>query len=277
MTEREARGIRYLTFESFDEADGVSALVTTRHGGESTRHYATLNLGRSSGDDANVVARNRARVASLVESPVERLTFGSQVHGARVAVVGPADAGRTFEETDALITNAPGVPLVILTADCAAVFVFDPVRHAAGIAHAGWRGTVAGIAGATVTAMRDAFGSDPADLIAAVGPSIGPCCYEVGSDVIDTVQASLATHVDDVLADPDMASAGSFRGSVNEGRKHFDLWRANEHVLLDAGVRPERVEIAGLCTACHTDLFYSHRAEKGLTGRFGGMIVLPRR
>ncbi len=274
MIERDDNSTRYLTFESFDGLDGVAAVVTTRHGGESTGPYATMNLGRRGDDDPAVVVRNRARVATLAGAPAERLTFARQVHGARVAVVGAGDAGRAFDDTDALVTHVAGIPLVILTADCAAIFLHDPVRHAVGIAHAGWRGTVARIAAHTVDAMRSAFGTDPPDLVAGIGPSIGPCCYEVGQEVVDAVHESLADHAADVLVEPDMASAGSFRSSVNEDRKHFDLWIANERILIDTGVPPERIEIAGLCTACRTDLFYSHRAEHGRTGRFGGLIML---
>jgi YfiH family protein len=168
------------------------------------------------------------------------------------------------------VTNASLVPLVILTADCAAIFYFDPSR-AVGIAHAGWRGTVAG-RGAYRGCDAHAFGT--AMMLAAIGPSIGPCCYEVGSDVIDAVTAAFPDRADELLLEPDMASAGSFRGSVNEDKKHFDLWRANELALLDAGVRDERIEVSRLCTACRTDWFYSHRAEKGNTGRFGGIVML---
>jgi YfiH family protein len=272
MNEHNRNGVRFLTFESF--AAGARVIVTTRVGGESVGPYATMNLGRRGGDDLAVVDRNRACAASLVASTRDRLTFGDQVHGAAVAVVGPADAGRVFDATDALVTDVPGVPLVILTADCAAVFLYDPVRRAVGIAHAGWRGTVAGVAARTVESMHDAFGSVPADMVAGIGPAIGPCCYQVGADVIDAVEDALPGQARDVLVTPDMASAGSFHRSVNEDRLHLDLWRANELGLVDAGVPEANIEVAAMCTSCRTDLFYSHRAEKGITGRFGGLILL---
>jgi copper oxidase (laccase) domain-containing protein len=133
---------------------------------------------------------------------------------------------------------------------------------------------VARVAAATVARMQAAFGSRPEDLVAAIGPSIGPCCYEVGADVIDAVTAAFGEHAHELLVEPDMASAGSFRASVNEDRKHFDLWRANEHALIAAGVPEHRIESSALCTSCRTDLFYSHRAEHGRTGRFGALAVL---
>ncbi len=274
MIEHDKQGVRYLTFESIAGVPGLDALVTTRHGGASTGPFASLNLGGRTGDEADAVRTNRTRAASIVGAPPAWLTFGQQVHGARVAVVGNENRGDVFEEADALVTNAALVPLVILTADCAAIVLVDPVRRAAGIAHAGWRGTVARIAQRTVVTMRDAFGSNPADLLAGIGPSIGPCCYEVGRDVIDAASEAFEGRAEEVLVEPDMASAGSFRASVNEDKKHFDLWRANELVLLDAGLRDEHIETSRLCTACRTDLFYSHRAEHGNTGRFGGIVML---
>lgn len=274
MIERNQDGVRFFAFEGFDTRAGVDAVVTTRHGGESLGAFASLNLGGRTGDDAEIVKRNRARAASIVGAAPAWLTFGRQVHDARVVVVGNAQRGDVFDGTDALVTNAALVPLVILTADCAAIFFFDPVHRAVGIAHAGWRGTVAGIAARTVEAMQSAFGSNPGDLIAGIGPSIGPCCYEVGSELIDAVAAAFPDHAEELLIEPDMASAGSFRASVNEDKKHFDLWRANEIVLRDAGVAEARIDTSRLCTACRTDLFYSHRAEKGHTGRFGGIVML---
>ncbi len=274
MIDRSKGAVRYLTFDSFAQHAGVDAVVTTRHGGESAGPFATLNLGLRTGDDPEVVRRNRARAASIVGAAPAWLTFGRQVHDARVAVVGIAARGSAFEGTDALVTDASLVPLIILTADCAAVFFFDPVHRAIGIAHAGWRGAVARIAARTVEAMHDAFGTRPDDVVAAIGPSIGPCCYEVGSEVIDAVTAAFPDYADELLLEPDMASAGSFRASVNEDKKHFDLWRANEIALRDAGVPENSIETARLCTSCRTDLFYSHRAELGNTGRFGGIVML---
>ena len=248
-------------------------MVTTRHGGVSTGPYASLNLGGKTGDQPEHVRENRVRMAALAGKESEQLTFARQVHGKHVALV-PAGHAGAFDDTDALITNAPQTPLVILTADCAAIFFLDPVHNAIGIAHAGWRGTLAGIAADTVRRMNEEFNSWPRDILVGIGPSIGPCCYEVGEEVINAVEDALPDHTEEVLVDADMASAGSFRASVNEGRRHFDLWRANELILMETGIPETHIEIARLCTACHADMFYSHRAEKGITGRFGGLIML---
>ncbi len=181
--------------------------------------------------------------------------------GARVAAVDRDDLAVVQQATDGLVTEAADLPLVMAFADCTPIMLYDPVRGAVGIAHAGWRGTVAGVCQAAVARMVDALGSRPADLLAAIGPAIGPCCYEVGPDLVGQVTAALGN------------VPGFFHPAGERGnRVHFDQWAANEYALRQAGVR--KIERADLCTACHVDEFYSHRAEGGLTGRFGAIIAL---
>jgi hypothetical protein len=172
------------------------------------------------------------------------------------------------------------VPLTQRYADCTPILVYDPVRHAVGLAHAGWRGTIAGMAGALVSAMAERYGSDPADLAAVVGPAIGPCCYEVGEEVVDAVRSSFAEpdrflHApsDVAAADPPRTGAHG-RGSSNgqSSHLHFDLWEANRLQLAEAGV--SQIELARLCTRCRRDLFFSHRGDHGRTGRFGAVVML---
>lgn len=274
LIERERDGVRYFTFENLEAHPRLNAIVTTRHGGISTGPYTSLNLGGKTGDEPDHVRENRKRAAGVIGKQPHHFVFGHQVHKAHVATVEAGHESGAFDDTDALITSGAQTPLVILTADCAAIFLYDPVNRAAGIAHAGWRGTLAGIAAKTVRRMHAELGTSPHDVLAGIGPSIGPCCYEVGDEVIMSVETRWPDYTEEMLVDPDMASAGSFRASVNEGRRHFDLWRANELILIDAGVPEKNIEISRLCTACRTDLFYSHRAEKGVTGRFGGIIML---
>jgi hypothetical protein len=164
-------------------------------------------------------------------------------------------------QADGIITDAHDVPLVMRFADCVPVLLYDPVKRAIGLAHAGWRGTVAGIGPATVQAMVDTYGSRPADIVAGVGPSIGPCCYEVGPEVVAQVRETFGTTRG--LVEPETEAHGP----------HLDLWEANRRALEKAGV--QRIELSGLCTACHTHEFFSHRAEAGRTGRFGVILVLP--
>lgn len=273
MPQRAIAGLDVWTYDVFDAHAGVFHAVTTRQGGVSASPFESLNLGLRVDDDPAAVAENRARVAMLAGVAPDGVCYASQVHGARVTTVGASDAGTTLPETDALITRQPDLPLIILVADCVAVGLYDPVRRAIGIAHAGWRGTLGDIAGETVAAMGRAFGTKPADLVASVGPSIGPCCYTVGPEVTDAFFADHPEMADDILAPPDFASAGSFEG-VAEDRMMLDLWQANELLLVAAGVDPARIEVAHLCTSCETDRFFSHRAENGCTGRFASLIAL---
>jgi len=259
MRERTIDGVTFMTFDGFDSHALVSCLVTTRAGGESAPPFASLNLGLRCGDDADVVARNRGRVAALVGA--EALAMGNQVHDRRVAVVTRADAGRRFEDTDALVSAEADVALAVLVADCAAVMLYDPAAGAIGIAHAGWRGTLAGAAAHAVAAMAMVVGARPERMIAAVGPCIGPCCYEVGPEVAAAFRAAHAVVADEILA------VGP------RGREMLNLGQANRLQLVAAGVPAARIEVARACTSCDTRRFYSHRAERGQTGRFAAVIA----
>jgi len=168
------------------------------------------------------------------------------------------------EHVDGLITDEPGCVLSMNFADCAPIFLYDPHHRAIGLGHAGWRGAVVDLPGSMVRAMTEQFGSDPAELVAAVGPCIGSCCYEVGEEVIGAVEGAFGEPGNLLQAN----------GSRPDGSRvaHFDLPAANRANLTHAGVRT--IEMADYCTACRTDLFFSHRAEQGRTGRFGTVFAL---
>jgi len=269
MPERTLDDITIETFAAIDALAGVTFAITTRAGGSSAAPFAGFNLGGHVGDDPAAVATNRAQLSALTGLGAEALSFGAQVHGTNVAVVDRP--GQSFADTDSLITDRPDLPLVILVADCVVIGLCDPVRGCLGIAHAGWRGTLGDIASRTLATMRKHFGTDPSDVVAAVSPSIGPCCYQVGPEVTDAFYADHPDIALDVLAPPDFASAGSFEG-VNDDRSMLDLWAANRRMLERAGVPAGNIDIAEECTACNTDRFFSHRAESGQTGRFAGVI-----
>lgn len=233
--------------------------VFTRLGGVSAPPFATLNTGHTVGDDPLAVTENHRRICRALDVDVTFVANGYQVHGASVALIGPGDRGRVRPATDILLTDQPDIPLMQRFADCTSLLLYDPVRRALGLAHAGWRGTVQGVALEAVRAMTEAFGSRPADIVAGVGPSIGPCCYEIGPEV--------AAQVRDAFREGARWLLSQANGAI-----HLDLWAANRRQLQAAGVG--QVEMAGLCTACHTKEFFSHRAERGRTGRFGVMATL---
>jgi len=260
-------GVRFYTFESFDAvshgAGGVAHAVYTRQGGVSPAPWDTLNLGGLVGDDPIHVAENRRRIfSSLGRDPRSQHDIWL-VHGRDVV---RADAPRSLEtphvKADALITDRPHVTLLMRFADCVPVLFYDPVHHAAGVAHAGWQGTVQRVAAAAIEAMQGAYGSNPADILAAIGPSIAAHHYPVGPEVTAAVRQSFGLDAGALLPE-------------YQGQACFDLWAANRLVLEQAGVR--QIEIAGLCTACGVDDWYSHRAERGKTGRFGLLLALKDR
>jgi polyphenol oxidase len=254
--------IRYYTFSTLDDT-GVLHAVFTRQGGVSPEPWDSLNLGGTVGDDLDRVAENRARVFQSVGRRLDSMFDVWQVHSADVV---KADAPRQtylpHPKADAIITDCPDVTLFMRFADCVPIMLYDPIHHAVGLIHSGWPGTVKRIARAAVNAMQKAFNSQVADLFAAIGPSIGSHHYEIGPDVEELVHEAFVMNATMLLPSP-------------YGRVQFDLWTANRLVLEECGVR--RIELAGLCTACHPDDWYSHRGEKGKTGRFGALISLNNR
>ncbi|MDX1613074.1 MAG: peptidoglycan editing factor PgeF [Candidatus Promineifilaceae bacterium] len=249
-----------LHFANLPRNGRISHAVFTRLGGVSPTPFASLNLSVSVADAEGNVMANRARAYGVHGRGTDELVHAHLIHGAEVATVTQADNGRYVGPVDGLVTDAPGCGLTMNYADCAPILLYDPVRTAIGLGHAGWQGVIKDLPGALVGAMVEAFGSHPADLVAAVGPCIGPCCYEVDEPVVSAARAAFPTVGGALVPQPDGP------------RPHFDLPRAARLRLRAAGV--SRIEEAGLCTACRTDLFFSHRAEGGATGRFGALLLL---
>lgn len=261
--------VRPLRLPSWAALSGVEHAFTERDGGVSVGPYAGLNLGLHVGDVPTAVVANRELLAAALGTPLDRFVFADQVHGSQVAVVGPADAGRGARDlpsaipaTDALVTAARGLWLAVLVADCVPLLLADPVRGVVGAAHAGWRGTVAGIAGATVRAMSTVFGCRPAQLQALIGPSVGPADYEVDEPVIHAVQLALPRDWPRLLS------------PTRPGHAGLDLWTANRLQLIGAGIPEDHIALAGISTAGATDRFYSVRGEGAATGRFGAFVRL---
>lgn len=250
----------YYQFHSLLPFSDLAHGIFTRLGGKSLAPWHSLNTGHTVGDSPEAVDANHRLICEVLGFSTGDLVSPYQVHGHRVAAVDASDRGRVIPETDALVTDAPDVLLMLRFADCTPIWLYDSVRGAIGLVHAGWRGTVAGTVREAVRAMQSAFGCRPADLTAAIGPAIGPCCYEVGEDVASAFRAQFGK------------TASQFLAPQENAKWHLDLWAANRYHLTQAGV--ERVEVAKVCTACHTGEWFSHRADRGRTGRIGALIGL---
>lgn len=257
-------GLWYGTFKHLPVKHGIS----TRLGGISQSPYRSLNLGIHTGDDIAKVVENRKLFCQALHLDFQRVVTAQQVHGDNIAVVTAAHAGRgaanyseALGETDALITNTPDLPLMLFFADCVPVLIWDPVRRVIGLSHAGWKGTVAKIAAKTVMKMDEVFGVRPQDCIVGIGPSIGPDSYEVDDSVTDRFKTAFSAKWTCML-------------KPREDKWLLDLWQANRVQLEEAGVLPEHITVSGVSTAENLDLFFSHRVEKGTTGRIGAVISL---
>ena len=252
---RAAGALRLLTWPALD-ASGADAAVTARDGGVSTGPYATLNLSLTVGDDPDRVLENRRRLASALGVSPGNFVFARQVHGAGARIVGQADRGRgaftpqdAIADTDALVTTDPDTVLAILTADCVPIVLHDPVAGVLACVHAGWRGTVARVCAAAVTAMTS-LGSRPSDVIAGLGPAADPARYQVGSDVHEAVTQAFGPAASAFIRpDPAAAAAHSSRPApAAPGRWLLDLWAANRHVLLEAGLPDSQIYATTLPT-----------------------------
>lgn len=253
------RSVPYYTFPTFEAFPSLVHGVLTRRGGVSPAPWDSLNLGWTVGDAAENVETNYRCWTHSFGLERDSLTTTWQVHSADILLAGNGRRGGSLGRADGLVTRTPGIPLVQRYADCTPILAYDPVQHACGIAHAGWQGTVRRCAEALIRTMQGEMGSDPADIIAAVGPAIGPCCYEIGAEVITAVQ--------DSQSDP-----ASLLTPTRPEHARFDLWEANARQLRECGV--EQIEIAGMCTACQRDIFFSHRGDKGRSGRFAAFVML---
>ena len=221
--------------------------------------------------DPEVALFNRARLAEGLGISLGRIVGCQQVHGTEVALVGEEDAGKgmlpelpSIQGCDAMLTATPGLYLLALSADCPPVFFYDPVHRAIGLAHSGWKGTVGRISASVVEAMGRHFGSRPEDIVAVVGPGIGPCCYKVGPNVAEAVETAFSRPW----------SLRSQLLDIYDGEIYFNLWEGIRRALVEAGVPPRNIAIDGLCTMHNTGTFYSHRGEAGKCGLFGAVFGL---
>ncbi|MCB0191690.1 MAG: peptidoglycan editing factor PgeF [Anaerolineae bacterium] len=249
---------------AFDAYPHLKHAIFTRRGGVSLSPFDSLNLSVSVGDNPQTVQKNFASACRAVGVEPEQTVSSHLIHGADVVTINHTNRQKVMDQADALITAELEIHLFMRFGDCTPLLFFDPVRQAVGLAHAGWRGTMKNVAGATIAAMTQRLGCQAENIMAVIGPAIGPCCYEVGLDVIAAA--------DQAFDEPEQFFT---QRSNRANHAHFNLGSANQQQLREAGVT--HIIQSNLCTACRTDDFFSHRAEKGQTGRFGVVIGIEER
>lgn len=261
--EKEVNGVPYLSYPMLENTGVVKHGFSTRLGGVSTGYCATMNISTTRGDDPKAVEENRRRIASAIGVEVADLTYTHQTHTTNVAVVEEKDRGSRFMETDGMVTNVPGICLVTFYADCVPLFFVDPIHKAIGLSHSGWRGTVNKMGKVTVETMQRQYGTDPGQIIAAIGPSICQDCYEVSEDVIREFKAKFAESLWSEL----------FYKKEN-GKYQLNLWKANQAVLMEAGIPKGNIAVTNLCTHCNPDILFSHRSTGAKRGNLSAFLAL---
>jgi YfiH family protein len=256
-------------FENLADSGDLLHFVTSRAGGSSKGDYKSFNLGLNAGDDDRVVTGNRKLLASALSTEIGNFITLSQIHSNKVIAIKSQDDLERIKEfennqADAMVTDLADICPVVQVADCVPLLMYDPTRKVIAAVHAGWRGTVGRIARETVMVMKERFGCQADDILAGIGPSIGPCCYEVGEEVVEEVMNNLS-NADKLLTNN---SSGT--------QKHFNLWQANIQELMEAGLSEAKIETANICTCCNKDQFYSYRCQKGKTGRFWAGLMLKK-
>jgi polyphenol oxidase len=256
-----ASELKWVQFDSINHPDVIHGIFS-RHGGISPSPWDTLNLGGTVGDSIENTRENKARILKTFGIDYESVFDVWQVHSADyVRTVQPRAKTEDYKKADIILTNTPGVTLMMRFADCVPLIAFDPIKHAIGLAHAGWIGTAKNVAGILVHSMEIEFGSAPDDLLVGIGPSICQNHYPVGNEVVEALSKTLKDRINEVV-------------SYYEEIPHANLWKANQILLQNTGV--VQIEQCQTCTACNNQDWFSHRAEKGKTGRFGAIIQLKK-
>ena len=260
--------VTYLTFPLFEKV-GLKHGCSTKLGGVSTGDCATMNLSFTRGDEPEHVLKNHRIFADAIGYKVEDLVLSNQVHDTVIRCVDATDCGKGVLKksdllgVDGLITNDPKVVLMIFFADCVPLFFYDPKERAIGACHSGWRGTVKRIGAKTVSAMEREFGTNPDNLLAVIGPSICASCYEVSEDVAEAFKKEFLEEQWCEIWEKKPAH-----------KYQLDLWKANAIILAEAGIPKKQIEVSKLCTCCHPELLFSHRATGGHRGNLSGVITL---
>lgn len=257
----------YYSFPALDALSFVRHGFSTRLGGVSEGIWRSMNLSFTRGDSPTAVAENFRRFCAAIGVRAEDTVISAQTHTTHVISVTAADRGRgvtrprEYTDVDGMVTDEPGVVLCTQYADCVPLFFADPVKRVVATSHSGWRGTAGNIGAATVEKMHTDYGCEPGNILVGIGPSIGRCCFEVDAPVLEAFEK--VPHF----------SAACYEENGG-GKYHIDLWTVCRRGLLAAGVSPEHITVTDLCTRCHPDVFWSHRATGGERGSLAGMIAL---
>lgn len=266
---QEKNGVAFFQFDSYLRMPWITHCFTTRVGGVSTGCFSSMNLGYGRGESCETVTENYRRLGAAVGFDWTKVVLSHQTHTTNVRLVTEADAGkgtvreRDYRDTDGLITDVPGLPLVTFYADCVPLYFVDSRHHAIGLSHSGWRGTAGRMGQKTLEAMREAFGTLPEDVRAVIGPSICGDCFEVGPEVLKIFEDEFGREKAEEAAKP---GAGD--------RLYLDLWKLNRLVLREAGVPDKQIAAAGVCTRCNPDLLYSHRLTGNRRGNLAAVLMI---
>lgn len=263
--EKIMEGVPLLTYPLLEKTEFVTHGFTTRMGGVSEGYCSTMNISTTRGDDPKAIEENQRRLARALGVRVEDFTYTHQTHTTNVAVVREEDRGKRFMETDGMVTDVPGICLVTFYADCVPLYFVDPVHRAIGLSHSGWRGTVKRMGQVTLERMKEAYGTKPEDVFAAIGPSICQHCYEVSGDVIEEFRENFSEFVWSQL----------FYEKEN-GKYQLNLWRANQIVLTEAGVEAQNIAVTNLCTHCNPEILFSHRSTGVKRGNLSALLAIKR-
>lgn len=268
MQLNEKNHVPFLTFPRLDVLPYITHAFSTRKGGVSQQEFSSMNLNFNRGDSDTNVLKNYHLFCDAVGFDFHKLVASAQDHHTVVRRITSKEAGigiwrpKDMQSVDGLITNEPSVVLVTYYADCVPLYFVDTAKKAIGLAHAGWRGTVAEMGARMVEAMQTEFGSNPNDILAAIGPSIGQCCYEVDAPVYEKVMALTEIAPDECLQ------------PKGEGKYMLDLWEVNRRVIMHAGVPDENIMVGRVCTCCHSNLLFSHRVMGAKRGGMAAMMAL---
>lgn len=262
-------GVTVLKFPLLESLPYVEHLFTTKEGGVSKGDFATMNVSFTRGDDKEVVLENYRRIAGIFGAKLSEIVVSHQTHTTNVKRVTKQDGGkgvicdRDYENVDGLITNESNLVLCTMYADCVPLYFVDTKNHAIGLSHSGWKGTAGQMGKVTLARMAEEFGTNPSDVYAVIGPSICVDCYEVSEDVV--------TEFSKVFSADEMADICCRK---ENGKYQLDLWKANEIILLNAGVLKEHIEVTKLCTHCNSDRMFSHRKTGDKRGNLGAFLCL---